>query len=784
MKQPTGGGSGANQAPPRPVPAEDDASKLAMLLWKRKGLVLLGMAAGVVIAFLYQLRLTPVYQVSAQVMVLRKKVDPGIDIRTAAVDDYVATQLAVIKGDQVLREAVIILQEEGPGETPESPVADDPRAPGARQSLAAMDPERLVDFLKSGTEVAKDSHSGSGNIVKVSFRSESPRDCALGLRAVIRGYKVFLDKMYNLANDAYMTRLDRSISTARRDSASLRDDLRAVESKVQESTNGGALGQLAALNEALRVQQAGLDRLRTRREDLVDQARVAGLMSRTDVGLPGTDDSLGRDSSLSVAQEIRLLERKVRSLNRQGLGKDHPDVRELLDEIRELKSAPTNPKPANAKRGAREGDEPAFGSRTEALLSHLDEKISEMEGKLEQTKTDLATLQPQVDEIRQVEGRKAELARKLEKADRDVELHEQIRQQYMMTKDHGGYNAQEITRIPDMGSPVPTRGAVVLLVGLFFGGAAGSGLAWLAERTDRSFKDPGDVSRTLGMPILGHIPALSLPEIPDEASPIDASVVAHHGPRTQEAEAYRGLRTSLYFSTQGGGNQVIQVTSPTAGDGKSTLSSNLAVCMAQSGRKVLLLEADLRKPRIHKLIRVPSPGTGLAGILNGSARLAEAVVPSGIANLSVVCGGSRPDNPAELLTSARFKEVVEEARGAFDIVIIDTPPLLAVSDPCVVAPRVDGVLLTIRLHKDSRPAAERAAEILSGLDARLLGVVVNGFGASGGHGYKGYHGYKYNYNYTYSDYEQYSDAGGSRSPAPSTRVLPSLGLRPPARPGA
>ena len=783
MKELTPSGAVRDLRPLRSDSArEDDASKLAMILWNRKGLVMLGMAAGLVVAFLYQLRLAPVYQVSAQVMVLRKKVDPGIDVRTAAVDDYVATQLAVIKGDQVLREAAILLQEEVPAQPADS-AGDDLRATGAHQSLATMDPARVVDFLKSGIEVAKDTQSASSNIVKVSFRSESPRDCSLALKSIIRGYKAFLDKMYNLANDAYMTRLDRTISTARRDAASLREDLRGVEGKVQESVIGGALGRQASLNETLRAQQSGLDRLRARREDLMDQARVAGLMNRADVGALTMDDPLARDANMTVLQEIRLLERKVRVLNRQGLGKDHPDVRDLLDEIRELKSAGASPPLAGSKRAGAVGEETPFASRSEALVTHLDDKINEMEGKLEETRASIADLQPQVDEIRQVEGRKSELVRKLEKADRDVELHEQIRQQYMMTKDHGGYDAQEITRIPEMGSPVPTRGTLVLLVGLFFGGAAGSGLAWLAEKTDRSFRDPSEVSRALGMPILGHIPVLSLPEEPDSSGTIDVSLVAHHAPKSQEAEAYRGLRTALYFSTQKGGHQVIQVTSPSAGDGKSTLSANLAISMAQSGRKVLLVDADMRKPRLHKLIRLDSPGPGLAALIQGDASLAEAARPTGVINLSVICCGPRPTNPAELLTSPRFKEVIEEARKTYDIVLIDSPPLLAVSDPCVVAPRVDGVILTLRLRKNGRPLAERAGEILAGLDAKVLGAVINGCDPSGGEGYKGYYGYKYNYYYSYSDYHHYSDNEGLQSPAPSSRVLPSLGLRPRKGPG-
>jgi capsular exopolysaccharide synthesis family protein len=199
--------------------------------------------------------------------------------------------------------------------------------------------------------------------------------------------------------------------------------------------------------------------------------------------------------------------------------------------------------------------------------------------------------------------------------------------------------------------------------------------------------------------------------------------------------------------------------------------------MAQSGRKVLLIDADMRKPRIHKLIRIETVTNGLAAVIDRRALLAEATRPSGIMNLTVLCCGDRPANPAELLTSPNFPSVIEEARKLYDIVIIDTPPLLAVSDPCVVAARVDGVILTMRLRKNGRPLAERARDILSALDAKVLGVVINGNDKDpaqhDGYGY----GYKYGSYYSYTDYHHYTDEEGRQSPSPASRVLPMLGMR-------
>src|SRR5262249_28722871 len=155
----------------------------------------------------------------------------------------------------------------------------------------------------------------------------------------------------------------------------------------------------------------------------------------------------------------------------------------------------------------------------------------------------------------------------------------------------------------------------------------------------------------------------------------------------------------LYFNTQGQGSQVIQVTSPSKGDGKSTMAANLAVSIAQSGKRVLVVDADFRRPRQHHIFGLAGR-VGLATVMAGDAELSTAIPATPVPNLDVLPCGARPTNPAELLTLPRFAELLGELRGRYDFVIVDTPPLLAVSDPSVVAPRVDGVLLTIRVSKN------------------------------------------------------------------------------------
>jgi polysaccharide biosynthesis transport protein len=145
------------------------------------------------------------------------------------------------------------------------------------------------------------------------------------------------------------------------------------------------------------------------------------------------------------------------------------------------------------------------------------------------------------------------------------------------------------------------------------------------------------------------------------------------------------VRTALYFNTRGGGHKVVQVTSPNPGDGKTTLASNLAVAIANSGKRTLLVDADFRRPRVHKMFGI-SDSTGLSEVMNGTVELADAIQEPEIENLSILVCGKRPANPAELLTSSQFQQLIEVVREKYEFVIVDTPPILAVTDPLAVAP--------------------------------------------------------------------------------------------------
>jgi polysaccharide biosynthesis transport protein len=321
--------------------------------------------------------------------------------------------------------------------------------------------------------------------------------------------------------------------------------------------------------------------------------------------------------------------------------------------------------------------------------------------------------------------------------------------------------------------------------GLAGGLLLGVGLGLLLQFLDRTLKSADELERVLGLPVLAVIPDLrqgargsgyAYREAYGGGPAADGSVAAprragrperkaggdeaaiellpHHKPRLAVSEAYRSLRTALLLSSAHE-LKVLAVTSVEAAEGKTATATNLAVVLAQLGRRVLLLDADLRKPRLHKVFGV-SNRTGLVTYLTtGSDQ--GIVHRSEVGGLFVVPAGPIPPNPSELLASDRMRELIERLRGSFDYVVFDTPPTLAVTDSTLVGSLADGVLLCVRSAQVDRREAQRALDRLRLADVRVLGTVLNAHRAGGG-------SYRYayeSYAYAADDVEEAGQASGS-----------------------
>jgi polysaccharide biosynthesis transport protein len=284
--------------------------------------------------------------------------------------------------------------------------------------------------------------------------------------------------------------------------------------------------------------------------------------------------------------------------------------------------------------------------------------------------------------------------------------------------------------------PTPERNTVLgLVVGLMLG----VGLAFLFEFLDTTLKGKEDVERAVpGLPIVGLIPAL--PNWKDERSTV---VVSVSEPKSPAAEAYRSVRTSIQFMGLDKRIRVIQVTSPGQAEGKSTTISNLAVALANAGQRVVVVDADLRRPRLHHFFGCDN-AVGLTSVLVGDVDLPSALQPAtDVKRVHVLASGPIPPNPSELLATARMGQLLDTLSDHADIVLVDCPPVLPVTDATVLAPKVDATVLVVRASKTHQGQLRRAVEVLAHVQAPLMGIVVNGISGEEGYGYAYGYGYRY-----------------------------------------
>jgi polysaccharide biosynthesis transport protein len=303
-------------------------------------------------------------------------------------------------------------------------------------------------------------------------------------------------------------------------------------------------------------------------------------------------------------------------------------------------------------------------------------------------------------------------------------------------------------------SPQPKRDTVLGgIVGLLLG----LGIAFVREQLDDRIHTREEAEHATNLTVLGELPA------DEEAARRPTEVAAHERPSGLLAEAARGLRTSLTFLGVDEPLRRIVVTSSGSGEGKSFVAANLAAVYAQAGMKTVLVSADLRKPRLDSLFPNITPGPGLSEViagmtpqtpspngrdLAGASALAQALRPTHIDGLSILPAGTLPPNPAELLGSKRASELLEQLTGLADMVIVDTPPILAVTDATVLAANVDGVIIVAAAGETHRGALTRAATTLGATHARILGVILNKTDPNGGSSYYGNYYGKYYGAYT------------------------------------
>jgi capsular exopolysaccharide synthesis family protein len=284
----------------------------------------------------------------------------------------------------------------------------------------------------------------------------------------------------------------------------------------------------------------------------------------------------------------------------------------------------------------------------------------------------------------------------------------------------------------------------------------GCGLAYLRDMVDQRLRSTEEVKHVTGMQVLGVVP-----HIQKVKTAALRGQQLHADPMSDVAESYRTIRTALYFGSPAGAVRTLLITSPAPGEGKSTLASNLAIAMAQAGNRILLLDADFRKPTQHKTFEIEKH-IGLSTVLANQQTLEEAIRPTMVNGLDVLPCGPIPANPSEILNSQMFADVLDSLAERYDHVLVDSPPVMPVTDARILAANCDATLLALRAEKSTRRSATYARDVLRSVGARLLGVVVNDVPRR-----KGLYGYYYSdseiYRYGYGHGSAASAAGLARN---------------------
>lgn len=756
------------------------------VLNRRKWWILLFIAVGLLVGFIYNLASAPVYFSQARLTIARRAM---LDNRQSAGAD---PRVTVFIMKEELETFALTL---GSAKTAYAAILEDKL--DQLPSFKGLPMDKVLQAVVEGVSVSRgDQKYEDANVINLGFSGPNSKDCQRVIQAMIRVFRNELQGSYSKTTQEIRDIYQKIRTDTEARLVNLKNQYRQLQREspylVDNFSSNAAIDARRQLDEAEKTLMELDNRYRTAVQ------RLNGGFSREVVlnWLVGEDRHRSDWLLLGppeVAQRMMSLEQRIVDLVVQEkeaarkFGNNHPRLLQIRDQIAEVKRAYAEQMPqdvANAGSAVaaqkvslgRQIAEPVLKESLsyDALYddglvggSFLETRHFDMRlvGKANQTpqeenpqsdildrrlqatrlaveaatlRRDLLAQKAQAEEAKakQIQTAQTEmrfLAQEIDEQQKRLDIAvERLRQIEVAPRD--GYLVNTIKE-PGWGMQIGPSLPLNLVLGGFAFGLLGFGVAFLIDRADQTFRSPEEIRRALGVQVVGHIPVYFPleddeldPQLPPPSPSIDRMICTYSNPDSVAAEAFRAVRTNLYFSTHGESHKVIQVTGPTSEDGKSTLAANLAVGLAQSGVKVLLMDADFRRPRVHQNFGVDKEA-GLSSLIRGQIELSDAVhsIPD-IENLDVMPSGPRPRNPSELLTLPKFKELLATLRDRYDFVIVDSPPILAVTDPGAIAAQVDGVLLALQIRRRSKPSAIRAVEILSELGANVIGVVVNGVG--------------------------------------------------------
>ncbi len=674
-------------------------------LRRRRLLVAIGFVLALIPGISVPLLLPAEYMATATISVQRKPealelgpdVMPGVPLQFGR--ELMRALITVVSSDSVLGRVVDQLPsaEDGGGPGIRGRVrgwlgGDEPVPPSADQLRKAR-----VEGLRARLELIE---GGGGSVLVMSVRADDPANAAYLANAVAQAYLDYERDRRQAAARSVVSWLSQKVLEVRDQVRRNEEQLGALEKR------SGRPGRAPRSGDAL-SEMAG--ELRTARMDLTAaQERIGELRAREAPATRGADP----DAQVRLAAARAALEEA-----RLRYTPTHPEVTRLETVVQSLE--------------AKTGDATLVAPPDEEELREL----RALEAEHARLRTRVRVLQESMRSAEEAAGdlesigeyNRIERDLEVDRASLDVLLRRQQETMLATATDQGP--AQILDRAVPPVSPVWPQRPKVLAMGIALAAAFALGLGVLREMLDLSLYDPQTIARALGCQYLGSLPIVA------DGGPAAYQATAKSG--TQGAESYRILRTALLFAAGTSRLARLLITSGVAGEGKTTVSANLASSFVAAGRRVLLIDADLRRPRLDRVLAL-SRAPGLAEILAGSATLTDAVRrPIGL-GFDCIPSGEPPENPSELLGSSAFRTLLNQAEEHYDIVLVDSPVLFAVTDALVLARQIP---MTLIVHRPGSYAKSGYTEIQTNMaraGAKLLGVVLNRIDASNPYMYPSY----------------------------------------------
>jgi polysaccharide biosynthesis transport protein len=703
------------------LPAQESAlGEYLRVLIKRKWIVLTCLVTIFAVVAIASLKMTPVYEAGGSIAI--NKPDSTLNFKDSAtfsLDYYdpteMETEVRILQSDllalQVIKELNLDRQQAfGPKTASALPSSLD-LAPDPLQA----DPARTSTLLGSFKGSLKVSLSPNSRIIEVHYRNPDRQMAANVVNTLMQTYR----------DNNFKAKFESTMQASDWLSKQLVDLQMKVETSQEKLVRYQKEHEILGIDEKQNIITAKLDELNkaltAAESERMDKEAFYRLIEsgNPDViasSAGGLETGSGVQSASALLDSLRTKEAELRiqtaDLNTQ-FGPSYPKLAQLNNQLKEidLQIQSEMKKIASKVRG-----QYMTALQRETMLHDALEKQKQEANKLNESAIEYSLLKRDVETNRQLyEG----LLQKLKEAGVSAGLKS------------NNFQIVDSARVPT--SPVEPNIPRNLGFAFVLGLTSGVGLAFLLEGLDNTVRTTEQAQIISGLPPLGMIPlgsktareGYSSKRLALASSNEAVELITQVRPQSQMAESYRALRTSLLLSNLGAPPKVIMVTSALPQEGKSTTSINCAVVLAQKGVRVLLIDADLRRPSIHKTLGM-GPRSGLSNVLTGSITLEQAITrPQILPNLHVLPAGTPPPNPAELLASTNMRDVLLELREKYDHIVLDTPPTLSVTDAVVLSPRADAIVLVIRSGHTTKQALRRSRDILMQVNAKVSGVLLN-----------------------------------------------------------